>query len=102
VVGDIILIEAGMRIPADSILLEGMDVVVDEAEYFEDRETIVKKSLSNGENHKDNPDPFLLTRSLVLSGSGRAVVCAVGKYTRYEKIKKEHILGEEDEEMTPL
>jgi magnesium-transporting ATPase (P-type) len=91
VVGDIILVETGMRIPADCILTEGMDVTVDEAPYFEDRETINLKTLSTKEqiyvpeldltydnNHTRNPDPFLLTDSLVMTGSGRAVVCAVG------------------------
>lgn len=37
VVGDIILIEAGMRIPADCILIDSMDVTVDECAYHEDR-----------------------------------------------------------------
>jgi len=46
VVGDIILIETGMRIPADCILIEGMDITVDEAPYFEERETINPKAIS--------------------------------------------------------
>jgi magnesium-transporting ATPase (P-type) len=33
VVGDIITIEAGMRIPADCILIDGMDVNCDESMY---------------------------------------------------------------------
>ena len=33
VVGDIITIEAGMRIPADCILIDGMDVKCDESMY---------------------------------------------------------------------
>ena len=81
VVGDIIIIEAGSRAPADCILIDGMDITVDEAQYYNGVETIVKKSLSNGENHRDNPDPFILSRSLVMTGSGRAVVCSVGKNT---------------------
>lgn len=73
-----------MRIPADCVLLDGQDITVDESIYNEDRELIAVKSLSRGEEqHRENPDPFLLSRSLVLSGSGRAVVCAVGKNTRY-------------------
>ena len=48
VVGDIVTIEAGMRVPADCILLNGLDVSVDEAPYYEDRETIIEKSLSLG------------------------------------------------------
>ena len=62
-------------------MFEGMDVTVDEAIYFENRESIVQKSVSKGENHRENPDPFLLARTLVMTGSGKAVVCAVGKYT---------------------
>jgi len=74
-----------MRIPADCFLLRGTDITVDEAIYNNGYQTVVKKSLSDGNNHRDNPDPFLLSRSLVLTGSGRAVILAVGKYTRISK-----------------
>ena len=67
-VGDIILVEAGNRIPADCILIEGNDVTVDEAYYNDGKETLVRKSLSNEDNHRENPDPFLLSKSLVISG----------------------------------
>jgi len=83
VVGDVILIEAGMRIPADCVLIEGMDVTVDESAYNEGASTIVAKTLSkDSDQHLSNPDPFLLTRSLVMTGQGRAVVCAVGEQRR--------------------
>jgi P-type E1-E2 ATPase len=42
VVGDVILIEAGMRIPADCILIEGMDVTVDESMYDENSKCLKK------------------------------------------------------------
>lgn len=48
------MVEAGMRIPADCVLLSGMDVTVDEAPYFEDRETINNKSLSAGTVEDNN------------------------------------------------
>jgi magnesium-transporting ATPase (P-type) len=100
VVGDVILIEAGMRIPADCILIDGMDITVDETMYgFSDS---IKKNLSLGpEQHIKNPDPFLLSRSLVRTGSGRAVVCAVGNHTRWFK---EHPVEdlEDDNTQTPL
>ncbi len=84
VVGDIILIETGMRVPADCILLDGMDVTADETIYNEGRNLVNKKEISKGdEHHRENPDPFLLSNSLILSGSGRAVVCSVGAHTRY-------------------
>ena len=84
VVGYIILIETGMRVPADCILLDGMDVTADETIYNEGRNLVNKKEISKGdEHHRENPDPFLLSNSLILSGSGRAVVCSVGAHTRY-------------------
>lgn len=106
-VGDIVLIETGMRIPADCILISGMDITVDEAPYHEDRETINAKSLSEGtiedNNHTSNPDPFLLTKSLVMTGSGKAVVCAVGKNRFINSIQtEEKLLGSDEEDLTPL
>lgn len=75
-----------MRIPADCVLLDGMDIEVDESMYNENRESLVQKGISKGEeHHRENPDPFLLARSLVMNGSGKAVVCAVGKHTRYSQ-----------------
>lgn len=61
VVGDVIIIEAGMKIPADCILFEGMDIITNELIYNDNRDKISKKSCSNGKNHRDNPDPFLLS-----------------------------------------
>lgn len=43
VVGDIISIETGMRIPADCILIEGMDLKCDESMYEGGAHSAVKK-----------------------------------------------------------
>ena len=102
VVGDIITIEAGMRIPADCILLEGMDIKCDESMYDKfSKEVPKKQSIDRDQHEKENPNPFLLSRSLVLSGSGRAVVCAVWYKTRWFA---EHPVEdlEDDNEKTPL
>lgn len=102
VVGDVIQIETGMRIPADCILFEGQDVACDETIYNEGRPLINKKEVSRGnDHHRDNPDPFLLANSLVISGQGKAVVCAVGKHTRYtHEFPVQEIT--EDDNLTPL
>ena len=102
VVGDIILVETGMRIPCDSVLIKGTDVVVDEGIYHEGRETLMKKHISNGDNHRENPDPFLLSRSLVMRGSGTAVVCCVGKQCYINEQLEKETLSDYEEEMTPL
>ena len=90
-----------MKIPADCILLEGMDVICDESMYNNGNDVHKKISISLEQHTNENPDPFLLSRSLVLSGSGRAVVCAVGKRTRWFN---EHPIEdlEDDNEDTPL
>ena len=36
VVGDLIMVESGMRIPVDCVLIRGHDITVDEALYCED------------------------------------------------------------------
>lgn len=83
VVGDIIVLEAGDRVPADCLLVQEMDMFVDQSMYFIG-ETNAEKQASNGENHYLNPDPILLTSSLIMNGSGKAVVLAVGKNTLNE------------------
>jgi magnesium-transporting ATPase (P-type) len=91
-----------MRIPADCILLEGQDITCDETIYNEGRAMVNAKQVSKGaEHHRENPDPFLLTNSLVMTGSGRAVVCAVGKHTRFaSEFPTEQLT--DDEQLTPL
>jgi magnesium-transporting ATPase (P-type) len=83
VVGDVILIEAGMRVPADCLLIDGMDITCDESKYDPSNVSMKKAHSLGEEHHLSNPDPLLLTQSLVRTGSGRAVVCAVGKHTRW-------------------
>ena len=51
VVGDIITIEAGMRIPADCILIEGMDVKCDESMYKEGTISVDKKISTSSKQH---------------------------------------------------
>ena len=73
-----------MRVPADCTLLDGQDITADETVYNEGRSLVNVKSVSKGEEqHRENPDPFLLANSLIMTGSGRAVVCAVGSHTRF-------------------
>lgn len=108
VVGDIIDVQQGDRVPADCILLEEMNIEVDESLYKASH-TKVKKELSiyygpvtddnpDQDNHIENPDPFLLTGSLVMRGAGRAMVCAVGKHTRLAKSQEEEdlVIKEQD------
>jgi Ca2+-transporting ATPase len=99
----LIVIESGMRIPADCLLIEGMDVTVDERMYYEGVSKIMKKEVSkDATQHRwNNPDCFLLSKSMVLTGVGKAVVCAVGKNTRIHEMTENEML-KDSEELTPL
>jgi len=84
VVGDVIQVEQGDVIPADCIILEEMNMNVDESLYKETEYVCKNASIRRGyqdDNHKDNPDNCLLAGSSVMTGGGKAVVCAVGANT---------------------
>jgi Ca2+-transporting ATPase len=92
VVGDIVDIQQGDRVPADCILIEEMNVTVDQSMYFP-KETCVHKEPSKylgeqGDNHQDHPDPFLFSDSKIMTGQGKAVVCCVGESTLLARNRK--------------
>ena len=70
VVGDIVLLNQGDRVPADCLLIEEMDMKVDQSQFFspdqverDERADMFDKQCSYGnpEHDKDyNPDPTLL------------------------------------------
>jgi Ca2+-transporting ATPase len=67
VVGDVIKLESGMRVPADCILLEGTDFATDESGLTGEPEQVEKSSVTD-ENYLYNPNPFLLAKTLVQTG----------------------------------
>lgn len=72
VVGDVILLREGDSVPADCIIIEATDVVVDESN-FPDRSNHVEKSV--------NSDPFLFANSNLVNGHCKAVVAVVGDHS---------------------
>jgi P-type Ca2+ transporter type 2C len=61
VVGDVLLIESGTKIPADCVLIEGNDLIMDESFYNEGKPRHVKKSVAVENTMYLKPDPFILT-----------------------------------------
>lgn len=71
VVGDVIKLVQGDKVPADCLILSSLEL---------------KVVHNNDEVIKGADDPFLLVDSLVVDGQCRALVCCVGQHsTRSEK-----------------
>lgn len=85
VVGDILVLRAGDRVPADCLLIEEMDMRIDETVYFPDQIEPIEKQVATATNQDTNPDTVLLYRTQITTGYAKAVVLAVGKNTLFEK-----------------
>lgn len=75
VVGDVILLSTGDRVPADCLILESSDLQVEQKDSSlgEEDEQNTRKANKGQQN-----DPFLYADSLVLKGTTKALVCCVG------------------------
>ena len=73
-VGDIVLLHKGDRVPADGVYIDGHDLWCDESELLETDE-YVPKSVDGA--------PFVFGGSKIVSGHGRIIVTAVGYGTAY-------------------
>lgn len=96
VVGDIVLLESGEKIPADGILLEG-NLIIDESTITGESKEIYKHPFTKGLN--PTAENELLRGSVIYQGTGKMLVTKVGANTFYGKIANE--LQEEQPE-SPL
>lgn len=100
VVGDVILIEVGDEIPADGELIESTDLQIDESSLT--GEPIITKHADQEQNDVETtyPSTKVLRSSMVMNGSGIAIVTAVGDKTEIGKVAYNSM--EETEVKTPL
>ena len=89
VVGDIIEIEKDRRIATDCILIHANDMSCEEADLTGESESRYKSHVT-GDNFERNPCPFLFRGTITKTGTGRAVVVAVGERTNTGKAEKDH------------
>ncbi|TFG35115.1 MAG: HAD family hydrolase, partial [Parcubacteria group bacterium] len=90
--GDLVVLSAGNRVPADGILLEGVNLLASEAILTGEEEPI-KKTVEKGAN-------FLFMGTTIISGKGIFEVKKIGKETEMGKISQS--LAEIKKEQTPL
>ena len=79
-VGDIVKFEAGMKVPADCIMIEGQDVTCIEGELTGEPDAVIKVPLDES-NYNSGVMCTMMAKSLIGSGIGKALVVAVGPYT---------------------
>ena len=101
IVGDIILIRAGNRVPADARLIEGADLLINEAMLTGESMPSHKKIdlVPKGAAIADREN-MVYAGTMVVSGLGRALVTAIGESTEIGKIAG--LVKETKEEKTPL
>jgi len=99
--GDILLLQTGDRIPADSRLLEALSLKIDESSITGEY-TPVGKSTEVFPPETPEPDRknMAYTGTAVVYGRGKAVITATGMSTAFGRLAG--LLGEIERERTPL
>ncbi|HRP37031.1 MAG TPA: cation-transporting P-type ATPase, partial [Candidatus Dojkabacteria bacterium] len=91
--GDLIMIEPGLRIPADGSLVEANELLVNEAVLTGESEP-VEKNTSQTESRN------IFMGTLVIEGLGKAKITGTGANTKFGQIAKS--LNEEETPATPI
>ena len=94
VVGDVVIVETGDEVPADGKLFESTDLQVDESsltgEPMTNKESLpLSPSKKRGDSGEAYPKDMLLRSSMVMGGSGRYVVSAVGDETEIGHVARQ-------------
>ena len=91
VVGDVVIVETGDEVPADGQLFEATDLQVDESSLT--GEPMTTKAVDHGDGSHDPdeayPKDMLLRSSMVMGGTGRYVVSAVGDETEIGHVARQ-------------
>ncbi|XP_010523745.1 PREDICTED: putative calcium-transporting ATPase 11, plasma membrane-type [Tarenaya hassleriana] len=90
VVGDVVHLSIGDRVPADGIFISGYNLEIDESSLSGESEP----------SHVNKVKPFLLSGTKVQNGSAKMLVTTVGMRTEWGKLMETLSEGGEDE--TPL
>ena len=99
--GDIIILETGEKIPADSRLIESINLQTQEASLtgeslpIKKRIETLKSNLALGDRKN-----MVFSGTIITAGRGRAIITDTGMNTEIGKIAK--LIQESDEKLTPL
>ena len=88
VVGDIIILDTGEKIPADGFLLSSANLILNESSLTGEPQVAKSHDPANADANATYPSDMLLRSSNILEGNGSMVVTAVGDATEYGKVFK--------------
>lgn len=86
VVGDVVVLGVGDEVPADGTLFEATDLQIDESALT--GEPIISKYTDVRQDGATYPSNMALRSTMVMNGSGRMVVTAVGDATEIGKVAR--------------
>ena len=69
-----------MKVPADCVMISGQDVLINESELTGEPDQLQKVRVDE-DNIKDGESAHMIGKSLIVGGSGKALVLAVGDYS---------------------
>ncbi|CAD8079316.1 unnamed protein product [Paramecium sonneborni] len=87
VVGDIMIIDTGEKIPVDGIVIESSDLRVDESS-INGESKLIKKNIPIIYQQNEKVSPFLISGSSIIEGIGKMLVLAVGEHSQLGFAKK--------------
>ena len=96
VCGDLIILEAGDRVPADGVIIEQTNLQVDESLLSGESHPVEKQAM----NDKKSDETCVYMGTLVKNGKCKAIVDAVGMNTSMGKIA--NLIQDVEDEFTPL
>lgn len=97
--GDVVVLEEGMRVPADLKIITNFGIKADESILTGESIPARKKIIKNA--GKDNyKETILFSNTLIVSGSGLGIVYATGMKTEFGKIAE--LVMKEEKEQTAL
>src|SRR5574340_1087448 len=98
--GDMILIAAGARVPADARLIEAFGIRVDNSTLTGESLPVVRRADASAAEEAVHADNTLWAGTTVVAGTGRALVFATGMRTEFGSIA--HLTREAGETESPL
>lgn len=102
VCGDIVILESGMRVPADARLIESNNLTVDESMLTGESFPVEKKPDAKISESAPIGDRFnyIYSGTIIVKGRATAVVTSVGNHTEFGKISEK--VAEAEDSVSPL